>query len=327
MARTKKTNEPKQETLEPQAHAEVNEAVNEPMLPAWEQKYQKPKPQAHTEKNWEQMTNAEREESGRQSDRNLVGKHAKAMKERGETPFYAKDLSAEEIAKTTPHNALTGEAYGGMLETKMRLHQEMNGFKEAKYVTLNQAHYAGMTLDPLKNDDGSVRTTDKGSTMYPIGVKFQYLKEFEMVPKKDKDGNEIPKLNKDGQPITYVDNKGETKIQYQMEKVKLEKPRIETTTLYNVEQLNRSNQKLAFKDLDLSAKQQYAKNLEAQNLTIQTDLSQFKLLPNTKRQLEAFMDASAMGRDYKVPELERTNLNNMQNVVQNRQQERGGLSF
>ena len=41
MARTKKTNEPKQETLEPQAHAEVNEAVNEPMLPAWEQKYQK----------------------------------------------------------------------------------------------------------------------------------------------------------------------------------------------------------------------------------------------------------------------------------------------
>lgn len=327
MAKTKKANEAKQETLEPQAHAEAHEAVNEPMLPAWEQKYQRPKPQAHTEKNWEQMTNAEREESGRQSDRNLVGKHAKAMKERGETPFYAKDLSAEEIAKTTPHNALTGEAYGGMLETKMRLHQEMNGFKEAKYVTLNQAHYAGMTLDPLKNDDGSVRTTDKGSTMYPIGVKFQYLKEFEMVPKKDKDGNEIPKLNKDGQPITYVDNKGETKIQYQMEKVKLEKPRIETTTLYNVEQLNRSNQKLAFKDLDLSAKQQYAKNLEAQNLTIQTDLSQFKLLPNTKRQLEAFMDASAMGRDYKVPELERTNLNNMQNVVQNRQQERGGLSF
>ena len=323
MARTKKANEPKQETLEPQAHAEAHEAVNEPMLPAWEQKYQRPKPQAHTEKNWEQMTNAEREESGRQSDRNLVGKHAKAMKERGETPFYAKDLSAEEIAKTTPHNALTGEAYGGMLETKMRLHQEMNGFKEAKYVTLNQAHYAGMTLDPLKNDDGSVRTTDKGSTMYPIGVKFQYLQEFKMVPKKDKDGNEIPKLNKDGQPITYVDNKGETKIQYQMEKVKLEKPRIETTTLYNVEQLNRSNQKLAFKDLDLSAKQQYAKNLEAQNLTIQTDLSQFKLLPNTKRQLEAFMDASAMGRDYKVPQIERTNLNNTQSVVQNKQRERG----
>ena len=68
--------------------------------------------------------------------------------------------------------------------------------------------------------------------------------------------------------------------------------------------------------------QQYAKNLEAQNLTIQTDLSQFKLLPNTKRQLEAFMDASAMGRDYKVPELERNNLNT-QSVVQNRQQERG----
>ena len=107
-----------------------------------------------------------------------------------------------------------------------------------------------------------------------------------------------------------------------MEKVKLEKPRIETTTLYNVEQLNRSNQKHAFKDLDLSAKQQYAKNLEAQNLTIQTDLSQFKLLPNTKKQLEAFMDASAMGRDYKVPELEKNNLNT-QSVVQNKQQEHG----
>ena len=304
----------------------ANEAINEPMLPAWEQ-YQAPKPQAHTEKNWEQMTNAEREESGRQSDRNLVGKHAKAMKERGEKPFYTKDWSAEEIAKTTPHNALTGEAYGGMLETKMRLHQEMNGFKEAKYVTLNQAHYAGMKLDPLTNDDGSVKTTDKGSTMYPIGVKFQYIKEFEMVPKRDSNGDIIPKLSKDGLPITYVDNKGNTQVQAQMEKVKLEKPRIETTTLYNVEQLNRSNQKYAFKDLDLSAKQQYAKNLEAQNLTIQTDLSQFKLLPNTKRQLEAFMDASAMGRDYKVPELERTNLNNTQSVVQNKQQERGGLSF
>ena len=34
------------------------------------------------------------------------------------------------------------------------------------------------------------------------------------------------------------------------------------------------------------------------------------------------MDASAMGRDYKVPELERNNLNT-QSVVQNRQQERG----
>ena len=269
------------------------------------------------------MTNAEREESGRQSDRNLVGKHAKAMKERGEKPFYTKDWSAEEIAKTTPHNALTGEAYGGMLETKMRMHQEMNGFKEAKYVTLNQAHYAGMKLDPLTNEDGSVKTTDKGSTMYPIGVKFQYLKEFEMVPKRDSNGDIIPKLNKDGQPITYVDNKGNTQVQAQMEKVKLEKPRIETTTLYNVEQLNRSNQKYAFKDLDLSAKQEYAKNLEAQNLTIQTDLSQFKLLPNTKKQLEAFMDASAMGRDYKVPQIERTNLNNTQSVVQNKQQERG----
>ena len=295
---------------------------NQPMLPEWEQ-YQAPKPQAHTEKAWEQMSNPEREESGRQSDRNLVGKHAKAMKERGETPFYAKDWSAEEIAKTTPHNALTGEAYGGMLETKMRMHQEMNGFKEAKYVTLNQAHYAGMKLDPLTNEDGSVKTTDKGSTMYTIGVKFQYLKEFEMVPKRDSNGDIIPKLGKDGQPITYVDNKGNTQVQAQMEKVKLEKPRIETTTLYNVEQLNRSNQKYAFKDLDLSAKQEYAKNLEAQNLTIQTDLSQFKLLPNTKKQLEAFMDASAMGRDYKVPQIERTNLNNTQSVVQNKQQERG----
>ena len=45
MAKTKKANEAKQETLEPQAHAEAHKAVNEPMLPAWEQ-YQKPKPQA-----------------------------------------------------------------------------------------------------------------------------------------------------------------------------------------------------------------------------------------------------------------------------------------
>lgn len=252
-----------------------------------------PAPKAHPEKSWAQMTNAEREESLRQSDRNLVGQHAKAMKESGQVPFYKRDASKEQLEATTPFNPTTGQPYGSWLEAKMRMHQELNGFKEAKYVSVKQANFNQVTLKPLTDENGNVKINEKsGKPMYPIGVKMGYMQEYELQPKKDQQGNTIY--------TDKVDNRGE-KIPV-FEKVALKEPRLETVTFYNVEQLDTSRQKNPDKAIDLSKRQEFQRNLANEARDIRTDLSQFKLLPQTQKELETFIDATTKGKNFEAPQ-------------------------
>ena len=263
--------------------------------------YQRPEPKIHNDKKWQDMPNAEREESLRQSDRNLVGQHAKAMKERRETAYYMKNASKEELEATLPYNPRTGQPFNGWLEEKMRMHQQLNNLKEAKYMTLDQAHANGMKLPPLKDENGEIlKNKNTGADMYPIGVKFGYVKEYEKVPLKDKDGNIIYQKDENGKDITWTDSKGIEHKNPVMQTIKLEQPKIETITYYNVEQLDRSNQKYIDKPLDLTKRHEFQKGLEERGQEVQSNLSQFKLLPLTQKNLEKHMDASTMGRYLKA---------------------------
>lgn len=309
-----KTSKAQKEAMEQQAQQPLPEAPS----------FEKAKPAIHTyndqgKKNgveWKDMSNADREESVRQSDRNLVGQHAKAMKERGETAYYMKDATKQELEATLPYNARTGQPFNGWLEEKMRMHTQLNNFKESKYMTLDQAHSMGIKMQTLKDKDGNELINEKsGKPMYPIGVKFAYLKEYEKVPVKDKDGNIMYQKDEKGNDITYTDRNGETHKNPVTEVVKLKEPKVETKTFYNVEQLDCSQQKYAFKEKDLTNRREFQANLEKNEQEVQSNLSQFGLLPLTQKNLERHMDATTMGRDFKA--IEKTiKLEPTQNFVQ-----------
>lgn len=186
-----------------------------------------------------------------QKDRNLIERHGTLN-----TPFYDKMMSKEEMKRTNPYNPANGQPFSDIEEMKMRMHKDIHGFKEAKYIPEEHAIRMGLELKPLRNkQSGEIIRDENGKAQYPEGINSY-----------------------------RINHKGELSI----------------TKFYNVEQLDLSGQNRAFKEMDFTLKAEMQKsqaNTPASN-RINADLSDLQLLPKTKENLEAFINAGNTGMEH-----------------------------
>lgn len=243
-------------------------------------------------KSWDEKSNEEKLASIKDFNKMVIASAIKEAHARGEEPFFRKEMSAREIDATMPYNPSTGKPYTNETSMLLRADMQKNGHEEAQYLTMKQANFMHGKLEPLRDDNGEILLNKNGKTQYPNGIKVAYVVEKEYVPKLDKEGKQIfatdrdgnLKEGKNGQPIPV------------MEERYLKEPRIETTTLYHVSNFSNLD-KSQLKERDLSGVNKYRETMANTGYDNRPRID-IDLLPNTKRDIENFMNSQSKGIDY-----------------------------
>lgn len=211
-------------------------------------------------KDWNDMSNEEKQESFNRYTRIKIIEAINS-----DSAFWKQDRNMEEIQKSRPYNAQTGINYSGINSIILESTQIKNKFKSPQWVTMSQANYMGAKIPE-----------------YTKGVKILYLKNQETIPVINSKGEREKEylLNKDGSPkiIQSGIHQGKRAYKFKYEIKKLEKPILETTIVFNVEQIPELNKNKI-------------KERITQPRSLSIDLSSLKLLPDTQKQIENYIIA------------------------------------
>ena len=128
----------------------------------------------------------------------------------------------EEAIERMPFNAITGKHYSGINSILLESEAKKRGFEGGAWISQQQAKQAGIKLKGGEEQNA---------------VKVAYIKKFETQIKRDEKGNPItePQLDKQGNPKINPKT-GEPFWKYVYEKIKLDKPILETAYLYHSSQ-------------------------------------------------------------------------------------------
>lgn len=235
-------------------------------------------------KAWGERNNEERRESYNEYAKSIIAKSIKDKK-----TFWFKDADSKTIDNSIPYNASKGTTYGGLTSILLRAVTEMEGYKEPSFLTMQQANFMGGRLKKQLDDEGKPILTKNGKESYVRGVKVAILKEYDYKPKLDEKGEAIEKevLRKDGT----------TTKEPVMEKYFLEKPVLETITLYHTSQFEGLKQE-KLKERDLKPLQKYRENLKNDTRDYRPNLERLGLSSRITTDLENFLTSQAKGIDY-----------------------------
>lgn len=250
---------------------------------------------------WENRTNEERLESINTYYKMILAKSIGEKKE-----FWDKDMSSEEIDNTIPYNPYTSIPYNGIDSLVLRAVQALNGYEDSNFLTMRQANLMhGKLKFTMGKDENGQEKKD-----YVKGVKLAYLNYYEYKPKLDREGKPLMReREKDGEIIKEP----------VMEKVFLEKPKLETKTLYHVSQFDDLDKDLLKgRDLEyLRVPRERHKN-EPFDLRARVDvlgLGQF-----ATQDLNNFLTSQMKGIDYK--KIQHQTLNQIRTQLQEKEQGR-----
>lgn len=245
-------------------------------------------------KNWNEKTNDERALSIAEYSKSIIAKSIGEKK-----MFWDKDMTKEQIDRSMPFNGATGLPYNGVSNLLLRAVSEMNGYEKPQFLTMQQANLMGGTLKKELDENGKEQLTKNGKTLYVKGVKVAFYKQYEYKPKLDSQGKEMlrnitdkdgnPKLGKDGKPLPP---------QVVMEKVFLEKPILETVTLYHASQFDNLKQD-KLKEIILEPLQNFREKQQDKPYDIRPKIEGLSLGKKVSADLNNFLTSQIKGIDYK----------------------------
>ncbi|MCR2062496.1 ArdC family protein [Campylobacter helveticus] len=219
---------------------------------------------------WDEMTNAQKNESVLRSYSAKIGLLNKIAREENkpELAFWNRDTSLEELDRTAPYNPATGKVYENTTAVILRAEKALKGYEGDTFLTMEEANKMGATLKKELDKNGKEILTANGKTAYVKGVKIPYIEKGEWVIQKDKFGNAIQVQSKDKDGNLKFDDMGKPIMRDVKQFIPHKEPIIETTTLYHSSQFNNLDPN-KFKEKDLNkvyAKREYfTKNPEALN--------------------------------------------------------------
>lgn len=250
---------------------------------------------------WNDRTNAEKEQSIKAYTVQMIGAAIKNAKEKGQQTFWNKDMSVEQIDKSMPFNASTGMPYNNENALILRAASELNGYEKPEFLTMRQANLLGGTLKKELDAKGNTIPNERtGNDKLVRGVKISYLKTEDFVVKKDAQGKDIMEtaFNKDGK--VKLDEHGQPLQKPVKVRVELNPPILETTTLYHVSQFDNLD-KSKLKPLNMEKVQDKRKYFEQNPERVKSPkINEYGLTPSVRRSLSNFIKAEATGKDYKV---------------------------
>lgn len=251
---------------------------------------------------WEDKNNAQREASLNSYTASIIMKTNKTAREENkpELAFWNKNASAEELANSTPYNAVTGQPYSNVSDVVLRCVQKLNGYKEPTFLTMHEANLLGGKLKKQLDENGKEMKTERnGKTAYVQGVKIPYLKKGEWHTKLDADGKPIQTQAKDKNGKLKFDEKGQAIMRDVKEFVPYQAPMIETIQLYHTSQfVGLDESKLKSRDLTkFNKKAEYFKE-NPQALTKPERITSLGLNANIAQNLHNFVKAVKSGQDY-----------------------------
>lgn len=247
----------------------------------------------NTYKAWEDRSNEEKQASINEYSKSII---AKAIKEKVE--FWSKDKSKEDIDTSIPYNASKGSVYTGLTSALLRAVTELNGYEEPAFLTMKQANFMGGKLKKLTDENGNEMKTKNGKDAYVQGVKIAILKTTDYVPKIDENGEVMTRVVKDKDGNVKLNEKKEPIKEDVMEKVYLQKPVLETITLYHISQFtDLKMEKLQDRDYDNLDK--LRDGLRKSEYDIRPNINNLGLSDKTTQDINNFLNSELKGLDYK----------------------------
>lgn len=252
---------------------------------------------------WDEMNNAQRNESIIRSFSAKIGKLNKIAREENKPnlAFWNKDISLEELDKTATYNPASGKVYENTTAVILRAEMALKGYQDNTFLTMEEANKMGATLKKELDENGKQIQTANGKTAYVKGVKIPYIEKGKWVTQVDKNGVVVQVQARDKEGKLKFDEKGKPIMRDLKEFVPHKEPIIETTTLYHSSQFDNLDP-AKFKEKDLSkvyAKREYfAKNPEALNKTEMVNL--LTVNPKIVEKLNNFVKAFKSGKDYEA---------------------------